>query len=191
MTAASSAPSGVGTAMAMRPTPATPRGDRVHQHGARIGGGAARHVEPDRIQRAPARAQPDAGLVAVVEIGRHQAGVEGLDPRRRMRERVAHRLGHCGGLHGGFVRREADRVGRERDAVEARGVVEQRRIAACAHRIHDRRRLAVDVLRHPPPRREQGVEGRREARARAIEPLRHSPPRRSARSRPGARRPGS
>ena len=36
---------------------------RVHQHRRRIGRGAARHVEPDRLDRGPARAQLDAERV--------------------------------------------------------------------------------------------------------------------------------
>ena len=167
------------------------RRDRVHQHGTRISGGAARHVEPDRVERAPAGPEPDAGFVPVVEVGRHQAAVEGLDPFRRLHQRVAHRVGRGGGLGDTVIRRKPKRVRCQRDAVEARRVVEQRRVAAGTHCLHDGRRLAVDILRDAPPGREQGLEGRREARARAIQPACHSPPRRSARSRPGARRPGS
>ena len=168
-----------------------PRRDRVHQHGAGIGGGAAGHVEPDRIQRAPAGAEPHACLVVVVEARRHQAGVEGLDPFGRLHKRAMHGLRRSGGLRGRLVRRKLDRVRCERDAVEARCVVEQRRIPALAHPFDDGSGLAVDVFRDAAPRLLQGVEGGGEARARAIQPVRHSPPRRSARSRPEARRPGS
>ena len=166
-------------------------GDRVHQHGARIGGGAARHVEPDRVQRAPAGTQPDTDVVTVVEIGRHEPAVEGLDPFRRLHQRVAYRIGRCGRVGGDVCRRNPNLLRRERDAVEARGVVQQRCIAAFAYCIDDRRSLSVDVRRHAPAIRKQGVEGGVEAGARAIQLACHSLPRRSARSRPGARRPGS
>ena len=146
------------------------RGDRVHQHGARIGGRAAGHVEPDRVQRAPAGTQPDTDVVAVVEISRHEPAVEGLDPFRRLHECVAYRIGRCGGVGGDVCRRNPNLLRRERDAVEARRVVEQRRIAAFAHRIDDRRSLSVDVRRHAPPGLEQGVEGGVEAGARTIQP---------------------
>ena len=144
------------------------RGDRVHQHGARIGSRAARHVEPDRVQRAPAGTQPDTDVVTVVEIGRHEPAVEGLDPFRRLHQRVAYRIGRCGRVGGDVCRRNPNLLRRERDAVEARGVVQQRCIAAFAYCIDDRRSLSVDVRRHAPAIRKQGVEGGVEAGARAI-----------------------
>ena len=55
--------------------------DRVHQHRAGIGRRAARDVEPDRVERAPAQAQPHAGLVDPGHVLGQLALVEGADAR--------------------------------------------------------------------------------------------------------------
>ena len=53
--------------------------DGVHQHRGRIGRLAARHVEPDRIERRPAHAQRQAGGVGDPQVGGHLGAVERLD----------------------------------------------------------------------------------------------------------------
>ena len=64
---------------------------RVHQHRRRIGRGAARHVEPDRLDRAPAVAELDAERVGEAVVGRFLPSVIGLDPVARELKRVERR----------------------------------------------------------------------------------------------------
>ena len=61
---------------------------RVHQHRGRIGRGAARHVEPDRLDRGPARAQLDAERIGEALVLRLLPAVIGLDAVARELERV-------------------------------------------------------------------------------------------------------
>ena len=60
----------------------------VHQHRRRIGRGAARHVEPDRLDRGPARAELDAERIGEALVGGLLAAVIGLDAVARELERV-------------------------------------------------------------------------------------------------------
>ena len=59
----------------------------IHQHGRRIGRGAARHIEPDGVERRPAPAELDARRVAKAQILRPLALVEGGDALQRKIER--------------------------------------------------------------------------------------------------------
>ena len=61
----------------------------VHQNRTRIGGGAARHVKPDRLDGGPTQAQLDALGIGVAIVGGHLAGVERLDAIAREQQRVA------------------------------------------------------------------------------------------------------
>ncbi len=64
----------------------------VHQHRRRIGGGAARHIKPDRLDRRPARAELDAERIGKAIVLRHLPAVIGLDAARgRVRARRARR----------------------------------------------------------------------------------------------------
>ena len=83
-----SAPPGAGTTI----DDARHAGDlgrhRVHQHRGRIGRGAARHVEADRFDRGPARAELDAERVGEAIVLRQLAAVIGLDAVAGECERV-------------------------------------------------------------------------------------------------------
>ena len=105
--------------------------DRVHQHRGRVGGGAARHVKPGARQRSPAHAEPHAAGIDVVDTLRQLLPVEALDPLGGEAQR-RHRLlpapwPRC--------RRSRPPTGAaapaiSAHAVEALGVVDQRRVAA-------------------------------------------------------------
>ncbi len=60
----------------------------VHQHRGRIGGGAARHIEPDRLDRGPAVAELDAERVGEAVVRGQLPAVIGLDAVARERERI-------------------------------------------------------------------------------------------------------
>src|SRR5262249_62067995 len=78
-----------------RPPPADPGhaaalgGPRVHQHRGRMGGGAARPVETDRLDRGPAVAELDAEPVGEALVLWQLSAMIGLDPRAREGKRVA------------------------------------------------------------------------------------------------------
>ena len=61
---------------------------RVHQHRARIARRAARHVEPDRLDRRPARAELDADRVDIAVVGRALPLVMRLDALARETQRL-------------------------------------------------------------------------------------------------------
>ena len=62
----------------------------VHQDRARIGSGTARDVDPDRLDRPPAQAEPHAQLVGELLVRGQLAAMEGGDPRGGELERGAH-----------------------------------------------------------------------------------------------------
>ena len=57
-----SSPSGQGTTMTMRSTPATTRRDRIHQDGTRIARHAAGNVKADCLDRGPTRTKTDTEM---------------------------------------------------------------------------------------------------------------------------------
>ena len=61
---------------------------RVHQHRGWVGRGAAGHVEADRLDRGPARAELDTERVGEAIVLRHLAAVIGLDAGAGEFERV-------------------------------------------------------------------------------------------------------
>ncbi len=63
---------------------------RVHQHGRGIGGPPARHIDPHRLQRRPAPAELDAGLVDEARVRRPLALVVAADARGGEGDRLAH-----------------------------------------------------------------------------------------------------
>ena len=92
-----STPSGDGTAIATRATPATLRRHRVHQHRRGISRRAAGHIEADRADRAIS-AQPSRTplRIGVVEIGGQLRPVIGLDPRSAAKRSASSAAGlHC------------------------------------------------------------------------------------------------
>ena len=68
-------------------------GHRIHQHRRRIGRGAARHIEPDRLDGGPAMAELHPESVGEALVTRQLAAVIGLDALARERERVERRRG--------------------------------------------------------------------------------------------------
>ena len=60
----------------------------VHQDRGGIGRGTARHVEADRLDRRPARAELDTQRVGVAVVLRELPAVENLDPVARERQRI-------------------------------------------------------------------------------------------------------
>ena len=73
---------------------------RVHQHRGRIGRGAAGHIEPDRLDRAPAPAEFDAERIGEALVLRQLPPVKRLDPVAGEFQRIE----RCGvaGLHRGI-----------------------------------------------------------------------------------------
>ena len=95
---------------------------RVHQHRGRIGGGAARHIKPDRLDRGPARAELDAERIGEAIVLRHLAAVIRLDAVAGEFERVER-------LAAAALRpppRSRPRVTRDADAVEIEPIEFQR-----------------------------------------------------------------
>ncbi len=172
--------------------------DRVHQNGAGIGGGAARHVEADRIDRPPAEAEADALIVPIVEIGRELALVEGADPAGGQLER--RQLGTAAGGKGGGDRLLADPElpGLEVEAVEARRQPDEGRVALGPYLVEDGAHGVPHVGRLLAPALDERLEGSGEARVPLVKPARHTTPssraaawrsdRRASRGRAPARR---
>ncbi len=132
-----------------------------------------------------------AGIVTVVEIGRHLSPVIGGDPfgckaQGGKRPFVASTRRRCN-----LRRRYAQTVGRQGQPIEAFGVVDQRGIAARYHVGDDRRDDRIDIRR----RLALGGEQRRESGGKAgrggIEPKRQAPSRGSVRATSRPRRAGS
>ena len=146
---------------------------RVHQDRARIGGRAARHIEPDRVDRRPAAAELDAERVGEAVVLRQLAAVERFDPIARDRERVARRRGHLALRRVDLRRRDAQALGGDREAVEFLRVGDERRVAALAHVLDDPARRRLDVLRHLALRGKQRREARLEIRLGKAQADRH------------------
>ena len=151
-------PSGVGTTMTTRPTPATRAGIAFISTELGIGGGTAGHVEPHGIDRAPAQAQPHAGIVDPSRVLGQLAPMERADA-----------LG--GELQRGKGRRVAvrasgrDPLGREPQLgrgqgqpIEAAGTIDQRLVAVAAHLGDDRADHVADVGHLLAPCLDQGGE---------------------------------
>ena len=110
------------------------------------------HIEADRLDRGPARAELDAERVGEAVVLRQLPAVIGLDPVARERERIERARGRrraCAASISSAVTRRPIRV--EIDAVEFLGQLDQRAVAARgdigddgAHRLLDvGRRLAL------------------------------------------------
>ena len=123
-------PSGDGTTITTRGDAGDLGRHRVHQHRGRIGGGAAGHVEPDRLDRGPAPAELDAERVGEAIVLRQLPPVIGLDPVAREFQRVERR--GVAGLHGrvDLGRRDAQAAAVEIEPVEFLRRLDQRRVAA-------------------------------------------------------------
>ena len=87
----------------------------IHQYRRRIGGGAARHIKPDRLDRGPAMAEFDAERIGEAVVLRLLAEMECLDPVARELQRVERR-GVAGLFRVGDLvrRRPAGRACRDR-----------------------------------------------------------------------------
>ncbi len=105
-------------------------GHRVHQHRRRIGGGAAGHVEADRLDRGPAAAELDPERVGEAFVGGLLAAVIGLDPVAGERERIERPAvaGGVGGVDLGGRDLEAELA--QVDAVELARELDERAVAA-------------------------------------------------------------
>ena len=148
-------------------------GDRVHQHGARIGGGAARRIEADRVDRRPAQAEVDAEGVAIAVVLRQLPAVESFDAvagEAECRVRVR-RDGRLGRVELGVG--DTEPLGGQRDAVEARGVLDQRCVTAAAHIIDDDADRRLDILGDLALGRKQGREAALKVGIGPREPRRH------------------
>ncbi|MEZ0021109.1 hypothetical protein ABIE76_005756 [Sinorhizobium fredii] len=134
----------------MRGTPGDPGRQRIHQNRARIAGGAARDVKPHRIDRRPARAEADAHPILVEIILRHLPAVMRLDAGRRNLQSTEHFRLDRGDRSVDLGR--ADRHGRDAEihAVEAGGIIGERRVAAGADVVDDGAHHGVDVFGNLP-----------------------------------------
>ena len=142
----------------------------IHQHGGRVGGGAARHVEADRADRAPAPAELDAERVGPELVGGLLPLVEGQDAVAGERQGVEGPLRHPGGRGRDLPRADAQAARSQVDAVEAGREVEQRRVAARRDVRDDGCGRVVDVPRHFPLGRQEGREAPFEIARPGVEP---------------------
>jgi hypothetical protein len=112
-------------------------GDRVHQHGGGVGGLAAGDIDADGVERAPAEAHADSGLVGQREVGGKLAAMESLDPLGGEAERGV--LGLGDGLGGGKDLGGADPElgGGEIEPVEAAREVAEGGVAVGADGLDD------------------------------------------------------
>ncbi len=146
----------------------------VHQHRGGIGGRAARHIEADRLDGAPAPAELDADLVGEAQVLRPLALVEGDDARRaRDRARRAAPSGRLRSAASISAFGDGDAGLGEVDAVEALRIVDQRRVAAGDHVLDDAADGVVDVLGGLAFRRQQRREALLEIRSRRIQSPSH------------------
>ena len=145
---------------------------RVHQHRRGVRGLAARHVEPDPIERRDRDAEhraigfdlapADAQLSAVVALDaltrEHQRVADvGIEPVKRRRE---------------FARRTLQRRhARRLHAIEARRVVEHRGVTARAHVGEDGRHGVIDVFIERAALPGQRIERREEIGSGGVEPF--------------------
>ncbi len=165
--------------------------NRVHQHRGRVGGGAARDVEPDRRDGAPARAQPHAGGVAVVEITGHLAPVVGfnaLGGEAQGGQRLAVAAARC---RRDLRRRDAQRLRRQRQAVEAFRIIDQRRVTARDHVGDDRGDRRIDIGRRLALGGDEPGKSGGKAGSGGVEPKRQAPSRGSVRASARPRRAAS
>ena len=144
----------------------------IHQHRRRIGRGAARHVDTRGIDGPIARPQPCAGAVREVDVFRQQRAMKSFDALGGEYQGFALRRRYLGGRFGAFglTDPQARRVTLE--PVELLRVIDQRRIASCAHIGHDLGHHTVDILVGVPVAPEEGGEVFLETRRRGIEPKR-------------------
>ena len=115
------------------------RRDGGHEDRRRVAGGAARHVQPHARERPDHLREGRADGVALARhLGVALAAVEGLDAPRREGERLSALGGQAPvrRLHGVLAQGDAG-GGARVPAVEAAGVLEERRVAAGAHVLHD------------------------------------------------------
>ena len=121
---------------------------RIHQHRGRIGRGAAGHVEPDRIDRAPAPAEFDAERIGEALVLRQLPAVEHLDPVAGEFQRVER--GGVASLDRGvdLGRGHAQAGGVDVEPVEFLGRLDQGGVAARGHVIDDGAGGALDIGRN-------------------------------------------
>ena len=141
-------PSGDGTTITTRGTPATAGRHRVHQHRGRIRRGAAGHVEPDRIDRAPAPAEFDAERVGEALVLRQLPAVEQFDPVAGEFQRVER--GGVASRHRGvdLGRGHAQAGSLDLEPVEFLRRLDQGGVAARGHVIDDGAGGALDIGRN-------------------------------------------
>ena len=149
----------------------------VHQNRGRVRRRSARHVDPGRIHRPVARAQPRTRGVGEVDILRHQLTVEDLDTPGRKGQRLALRRRNLRRRRVAFGFGDAHVGRRDAGPVEFGGVVDDGRVAARAHVGHDAGDDAVDVLVGIAVAPEEGRKFLFEARRRSVQPKRHGKPR--------------
>ena len=153
--------------------PGDPRRQRAHQDRARIGGGAARDVDPDRRDRPPAQAELDPEIVLDRQRRRQLPAVERGDPCRRQLQRLAQPGGARCDRARDLVRAQAQLLGAQVLPVEGRGVREQRRIAL----VRDPREDRLDLRAHVDAGRARAAdelrEGGGEVRRALVEPSCH------------------
>ena len=149
------------------------RRHRIHQHGRRIGGRAARHVKAGRLDRGPARAEFDTKRVGEAIVLRQLAAVKALDPfagqlQRRDGFAVA---GGDRGIDLGLAHPQTAAV--QRQAVEFRRCLDQRRIAPRRHVADDGAHGDIDIGGDLALRRQKNVKTLAEIGAAVIETDRH------------------
>ena len=145
-----------------RSTPAALRRQRVHQHRRRIGRAPAGDVDARRIDRAPARAEADAGAVGLVAVLGDLLGVIGGDALGGEFERLA-QFGRQALERGEAVGPLDPPAGLVQVvAVEPLGIGGDRGIALVAHRGDDRADVARDIGVGLAPGVDQRVELRGE-----------------------------
>ena len=121
---------------------------RVHQYGRWIRRGAAGHVEPDHIDRAPAPAEFDAQRIGEALVLRQLPVVERLDPVAGEFQRVERR--GIARLYRGIDldRGDAQAGGVDLEPVELFGRLDQGGVAARSHVIDDGAGGALDIGRN-------------------------------------------
>ena len=119
--------------------------DGVHQHGRRIGCGAAGHVEARRLDRLPAIAQAQARGIREVQVFGQLLFMERPDaPGRRGQGRQRFRSALTArGVH--FFGRDRHGSGGQIETVEPLGIVQNSRIAARPHVGQDGRDDVVHI----------------------------------------------
>ena len=149
----------------------------VHQHRRRIGRAAAGDIDARGIDRTPARAEPGAGGIAIIAVLGQLRGVIGPDTRRREVERAPQfgcqrRIGRSAILGG-----DTPAAAVEVEAIEARGIIGQRRVAFGLHPRDDRRDIGGHVRRALAPVVDQRVERGGKAGVGGVKPPHRGRPR--------------